>query len=1047
MKKLWHLLAIGILLLGTAQSGRAQVLDTVGQVTNTDSVAGPFSTAIEPGNWLPGRLWFEMNLADNGLGYSGSFATVGGKSRLWQDGLDGRWVGEANVNVGLDTGGIFYNLGLERHYSIEAANADVFMGFWFDGDHDEQGDFGHTFYQAAVNGGIKSQMFDLIGNGYFPVGTTDYSLGDPTGVNCFVGNNIALRPGIDSALQGFDATLTYRPELFAMYGGDFRLGGYQYSSELVENFSGVRLGTSFRAINSMVLSGEVTYDDRFDVTGVVQLGWSFGGSRGDLESSATGNDLNKAQRQAHVSRFQQDLLLAINPNTGLAYNVVHVDNSVLAGGTGTFESRLDRLKDAELVSSADDIIFVHNGDNTSANQDQGIVLQDRQLLLGDGVQHVIQTQFGGFVLCNDIDGQRATITNNGGPAVTLANGNVVRGLIIDGNGVNMTAGILGQGGINPLQGGLIENNIIRGATGAGIDLDRIAGDWSFVDNIVNTSTADGVFITRAVDPTSQFVFLRNNVSTNGRDGIFFDDYDGLNFIFESNTFNGNTRNGLNMVDFTGATANWDVFGATVAGNGRSGIRFENADGNFLLRDLNIVNNTSNGIELDDVRTTAVSDQILITTTNAVSNQISGNGIGAGAGIESILTAGVQDLLVENSVLNLNGIGVSTSVTGVGTRQNIDLINNFAISGNGIDGVRVVAGEGATADLEMSQDIVPLNMDGNGTGGGNGISLLAENGGGSITSVIARLSDLNIINTGTGAADAGIFGTVDRNALLNVGIEDVTIAGTSGDGIFFDMNANQNVRSEIVIDRTQVSGTGSNGMNFQLSNAQVADVRVHESLVTTAGGNGILYEARGGNTAALAPVLPSRSLFEVLNTDVSLSGLNGIDVAALGEAEMLLFVEGSTSNANVGNGLNVQAGGRAAGETARLDALITNNQFEANAGLGAFLQTTDVPAGFAGGELIALLEGNSISNNGTGGGTTDFEARNSPNGEMCISMTTNAFALDANLRNLGGTATAEIDGFTNSPITNIGFTTAPFGTVCLPSFTLQEAAFAPLGLIR
>ena len=863
MKKLWHLLAIGILLLGTAQSGRAQVLDTVGQVTNTDSVAGPFSTAIEPGNWLPGRLWFEMNLADNGLGYSGSFATVGGKSRLWQDGLDGRWVGEANVNVGLDTGGIFYNLGLERHYSIEAANADVFMGFWFDGDHDEQGDFGHTFYQAAVNGGIKSQMFDLIGNGYFPVGTTDYSLGDPTGVNCFVGNNIALRPGIDSALQGFDATLTYRPELFAMYGGDFRLGGYQYSSELIENFSGVRLGTSFRAINSMVLSGEVTYDDRFDVTGVVQLGWSFGGSRGDLESSATGNDLNKAQRQAHVSRFQQDLLLAINPNTGLAYNVVHVDNSVLAGGTGTFESRLDRLKDAELVSSADDIIFVHNGDNTSANQDQGIVLQDRQQLLGDGVQHVIQTQFGGFVLCNDIDGQRATITNNGGPAVTLANGNVVRGLIIDGNGVNMTAGILGQGGINPLQGGLIENNIIRGATGAGIDLDRIAGDWSFIDNIVNTSTADGVFITRAVDPTSQFVFLRNNVSTNGRDGIFFDDYDGLNFIFESNTFNGNTRNGLNMVDFTGVTANWDVFGATVAGNGRSGIRFENADGNFLLRDLNIVNNTSNGIELDDVRTTAVTDQILITTTNAASNQISANGIGAGAGIQSTLTAGVQDLLIENSTLNLNGIGVSTSVTGVGTRQNIDLINNFAISGNGIDGVRVVAGQGATADLEMSQDVGQLNMDGNGTGGGNGISLLAENGGGSITSVIARLSDLNIINTGAGAADAGIFGTVDRNALLNVGIEDVTIAGTSGDGIFFDMNANQNVRSDIVINRTQVSGTGSNGMNFQLSNAQVADVRVHESLVTTAGGNGILYEARGGNAAALAPVLPSRSLFEVL----------------------------------------------------------------------------------------------------------------------------------------------------------------------------------------
>lgn len=1054
MKKLWHLLAIGIILLGTAQSGRAQLLDTVDPITNTvpsaDAVAGPFSTSIQPANWLPGRLWFEINVADNGLGYTGSFATFGGKSRLWQDDLDGRWVGEANINVGLETGGVFYNLGLERHYSIEAANADVFMGFWFDGDHDEQGDFGHTFYQAAVNGGIKSQMFDLIGNGYFPVGTTDYSLGDPTGVNCFLGNNIVLQHGIDSALQGFDATLIYRPALFAMYGGDFRLGGYQYSSDLVEGFTGVRVGTSFRAINSMVLSGEVTYDDRFDTTGVIQLGWTYGGRGGDQDYSITGNDLNKSRRQAHVSRFQQDLILAINPNTGLAYNVVHVDNSVAAGGTGTFESRLNRLKDAEGVSSTDDIIFVHNGDNMSTNQNEGIVLQDRQQLLSDGVRHVIQTQFGGFVLCNDIDGQRATISNNNGAAVTLADGNVVRGFIIDGVGVNMTAGIAGQGGVSPLRGGLIENNIIRNANGSGIDLDQIAGDWSFIDNVVNTSAVDGIQITNAVDSNSQFVFVGNNTSTNTRDGILFDGYDGRNFIFENNTINGNTRNGLNMVDFVSGTgtANWDIFGATVSNNGASGIRIENADGDFLLRDLNVVNNTGSGIEFENVVTTAASDSIRITTTNLATNTISGNGIGAGAGIQSVLNiAGVQDMLVENTTLNLNGIGFSSRASGVGTVQNIRLSNNDAISANSSDGVRVVAELGATSNLVMSQNTGLLNMVGNGTGGGNGISLLAQDGGGTTSTINATLSDLNILTTGAGVNDSAIFGLVDSNAILNASITDVTIAGSTGDGMLFNMNSSQNSISNININRATVSGTAGDGMNFDLTNAQFADVSVLASSVTGAGGNGILYEATGGDSLVLA-VTPSRSRFNVTGTTVTGSTLNGIDVAALGEAEMLLLVTGNTSTGNTANGLNVQAGARALNQVARIDARIDNNSLTGNGTFGAFLQTTDDVGDTDGGIMNVLVSNNAISNNDTTATVLrDFEARNSLRADMCIAMTTNSFVLPAVLQNNGGASgQAEIDGNTNGvgQPTNNGFIVQPFGTVCEPAIVLQEAIFAGLG---
>ena len=93
MKAFWQLLAICFLVASSTQISRAQVLlDTVDPLTNNvPSVGGaPFSTAFSPGSWLPGRMWMEVTAADNGLGYQGSFGTIGGKTRLFQDSFDGR---------------------------------------------------------------------------------------------------------------------------------------------------------------------------------------------------------------------------------------------------------------------------------------------------------------------------------------------------------------------------------------------------------------------------------------------------------------------------------------------------------------------------------------------------------------------------------------------------------------------------------------------------------------------------------------------------------------------------------------------------------------------------------------------------------------------------------------------------------------------------------------------------------------------------------------------------------------------------------------------
>ena len=59
---------------------------------------------------MPGRVWAETNIGD-GLGYEGSYFTLGGKTHLADDFLDGRWLLETQGHVS-ENGGFFGNLGL-----------------------------------------------------------------------------------------------------------------------------------------------------------------------------------------------------------------------------------------------------------------------------------------------------------------------------------------------------------------------------------------------------------------------------------------------------------------------------------------------------------------------------------------------------------------------------------------------------------------------------------------------------------------------------------------------------------------------------------------------------------------------------------------------------------------------------------------------------------------------------------------------------------------------------------------------------------------------
>ena len=115
--------------------------------------------------------------------------TVGGKTRLGEGRFDGRWLVEGQLHYNLkEGGGAFANIGIERVFSIPAAQADVSFGVFYDYNGDRQTNFSHTFHQVGLSGKIKKRNFDFLVNGYLPTGVQDYSYGDPSGANCFVGN-------------------------------------------------------------------------------------------------------------------------------------------------------------------------------------------------------------------------------------------------------------------------------------------------------------------------------------------------------------------------------------------------------------------------------------------------------------------------------------------------------------------------------------------------------------------------------------------------------------------------------------------------------------------------------------------------------------------------------------------------------------------------------------------------------------------------------------------------------------------------------------------
>lgn len=1097
----------GGLLHGGGIHGGGNLLGGGSVRSGFQQVSGNLLSQREGGR--PGRLWFSANYADQGLGYTGGYLSLGFKNRIFQDRLDGRWLFEGRVHHSIEEdGGFFANVGLERVFSLKAAGADVSTGFWFDYDGDEQTAFSHKFYQVGISGSIKTEKWDLMANGYIPVGVQDNVYGDPSGVNCFFGNDIVMQHGIDSALQGFDVTLRLRPKQLAFANGRLDLGGYHYNSDLVNAFGGGRVRVGFQALRGMMVNLEVNHDNRFNTTGVVGIGWIFGANAGGFgsEYSLVGRDLESTVRNDHIVRFNQDIILATDPDTGAAYNVIHADNNADAGvGDGSAETPFATLREAQVASAPGDVIYVHGGDGTDRNYSDGIVLQDDQFLFGSGGNPLIPIAGGQFFELCSTPGPTATISNSGGAEVVrLASNNVVTGLTIDASGAQF--GIRGIG--RAVNGGIIAGNTISGAAQSGVELFAVSGNWDFSGNTISQNGDDGIFVAGGLDPTSIWNFEDNVLNNNGIDGLHLRNYDGAEVNIVSNVTNSNGRHGLfleNNIDVDGPTGltnppigsgiDVDILGHTADANGSNGIVVSGGDGNLRILNTTANNNPGVGLLVSNWTDTQGSDRTIIGATEGGSTRFSGNGTGLSFQLDG--TNLVQDVLISGIQSDLNGRGLFASSKGTGTVLNLDIIDNISFASNENEAIRMLVDNGGTINNVTTNTEGQLNLTGNSGNGGGTITYVLSGPSGVPASVInSEVSNVNIFTAGGGLSGIGINVESVENSRINLDVSDSSVTANVAISIDLD-NENNNQINTTYFDNLIIRGDGSNGFggggaggaavfgqsrngtlwDFSLTNSNVqSNGSLTDPFGDTLGDYGIYIAATGGG-APPGQNFDNLTRVNIVNNVVRDFTFDGITIESFGDAQLLAnlsanqilnngpgvdddpdddgFFEGPNSDAVATDqgffhdGLVLRANG-----ISTLTARLSNNAMLANFEQGLTMQTT------GSGTINATLDSNRFAND-TGIDTTpsppgpinftnqDMNVLNSANGNICVGMTNNTlslgvpFFINANIpTSLGVGLDGASNGFSNADLP--GFVTPVGFGLCDNLILAEELFFANSG---
>lgn len=869
----------------------------------------------------PGLFYYGVNGADRGLGYQGSYMTVGGFIPYAEDDMGGFWSADLRGHLS-NYGGFFSNVGVVRQQFLGGALGTFGLYWDYDGDLNQYptsiaggNSFGHAYSQIGLSGALLTDFGNLRSNGYMPTGTTGFTQGSPG--SPFYQNVIMAQYGLDAALTGVDLEVgAYIPGL-ADWAGMWSVGGYAFGNikdkysngtPVVPNFGGVYSRIDVTLANNWDFQIQANNDSYFDWTGYARLTYRVGGSR---RRSVADQIEQPPQRNEHIVRAHNTPIVAINPVTNTPWRVIHVNNT--SHSLGTAESPYPTLAQANAAATNPwDIVFVDQGDGTATGYDTAFSFQAvNQYLVGNGAAFYVPTANAGLInIATNLDGTKPLLTNPSGASVII--GSAGAGAVV--SNFQITGSNIGIQGTGLLSSGIARTGPVPFANTTGT---------SIINNVFisgNSTTAPQAGVVLDSTTNGDITFFATSIAGMTKDAIRIEGGN-ANVNFQGSISNTSpTSYAVNIANTTGGTVNLAVGGTPaisgvnneIIDTGGLGIQIQATNsaainiGNASLTDnvnysINVENDNSGSINFTDatinnntalaaIRIVGPASATVLSYNGTVTNTngflLSVNDLGAGSNV--LLTGGANPSFVDTgdgiSIVADSGV-LSVQNARIASKQNGVLISNSNGSHTFTNlNVTAAAGAGnAGVNIQNSNLVQFVNADitTSGVAGlfGNNINSLTMNGGSSV-------------NT-TGAAAISLTGVLGSNTVL----ESIASTESTTSGVLLD-----NVSGTFgTTGGITITNPGSDG--FVMRNSPALTVTVPSLTVTQSGtvlttfGNAVVLQ---NNAMALGQV--------VFNT-VNLTTENGVGLF-LRDADVLIgggsiaATGGAAIDANVTTSTNI-----------------------------------------------------------------------------------------------------------------------------------------------
>lgn len=419
---------------------------------------------------------------------------------------------------------------------------------WFDRRLTERGS---KFNQITLGGEWLGEDVDVLVNGYVPLSDEQFQFtpnANPQAPS-LVGTGIVIDTDatiLEEAQHGLDLEvgleLGQHVDFVKDHTDSFRLygGGYYFDGPNTEDVAGWRVRASADITPNIQVGAQFQRDDVRGSQGFLEATFRFPfdskqsyraqGLRARLDDSPE-RDIDIVTGE--VVSDPGSRVPVLNKATGQEQEVLHVDNTAAGGGDGSVETPFNTLSDAEAAASAHSVIYVHRGDGTSTNQDQGITLnQTGQQLIGTGTAFLYDQ--GRFTTPTGASPSSIVIAP-ASAAPTIGNINAGQ------DGVLVTANNITVAGLNVDNAGTGRDGIVVRADGAGASARDVT-----IHDVTTQNARMGIYLHGANSGALSAKVERSVATGNSQHGIAV--YDDTDQTFEVDLGGGNIGSqGLNVL--------------------------------------------------------------------------------------------------------------------------------------------------------------------------------------------------------------------------------------------------------------------------------------------------------------------------------------------------------------------------------------------------------------------------------------------------------------------------------------------------------------------